>query len=219
MTAVLACVNGPSVLITSDSRRAFPIACLFPVPIVAKIYSWGGGVLFGQAGSGPALARLAADMIAQARAGLVTMDEPGFLDAFARLHRVHYTGAPGVAGTFLVAVAQTPSASAHIFNLDFATGISHTHASNVAAIGTNPTAFVSYGTSVFPSHTAGAGGSLSGDTWAGDCIANAISAYPGEVGLPFDIAVSAPRRGGVYVATQSRFYAAPTVGLPEFSIP
>lgn len=225
MTAIFAYVGGERALMAADTLRVDP-AGFFPNQTVAKIFCWANCISFGGAGNGPRIATLANAMIADQSS--FSPDEAGFLGAFRKYQPLVYAQATSgtsvmtrlpslTTGTLLAAVPKMNGNGEHIFELDFATGSVTRLTGQISAQGANPAALLAIGLAAHSARHAPTG--LPADLWSGQCIAEAVIAYPRAIGFPYDILATERDSLGAWIAHTVRYAAPPTVANPLFHIP
>lgn len=159
--------------------------------------------------------------------GSFSPDEAGFLDAFRMYQPMVYAQATSgtsvmtrlpnlVTGTLLAAIPAMGGESEHILELDFVTGSIRRLTGQLAAQGTDPAALLAISSAIQSALQVSTG--LPGDLWAGQCIAEAVIAYPKAIGFPYDLLATEMDSLGTWIAHTARFATESTVANPLFHI-
>lgn len=224
MTAIFAYSSPTVAFVAGDTLRTAPGSPL-PSAITCKAHFWSDQVVCGQAG-----AQFQSQMIADMKAAKAQWTDPttgsvqyddseGWLHkTFARFQPLHHGNAlrsGGAAlsnGSLLVAYVDVAGGGHGLARYDFATGSRTSLTGHVAADGTDEAAFLGIAKKHLAAMKVGSSGTVPLDTWAHNCLAEAMTLHPTFVGWPADILIAKPNgRGGRWIV-QRRIDASSAVG-------
>lgn len=213
MTAVFALVEADTLFVAGDTQRGTAIRLT-----VQKVHSWGDEVVFGQAGNSHQQSNLISELKLK-RCLPAHVGENALWALYNLIHQMHRAGVTPPArpnGTILAAALDVGAGVPGLVTYDFDTGLRTPLSANVAATGADDAALTAIAIHHLQRLRSASGLPL--DEWARCCVADAVAAFPNEIGWPCDMIVSRVVSQGGRKIVERRIDRNSTTGVADFVV-